>query len=157
MLFHADGISLYARGESLIIAEDFHMKLLRIGKRSALDSMNGLQEMRSRGQFHKEIAVVISCYADSRQVKYIMEELNEVGTSVILVTGNNRSPILESADLAIVTEIDESRYKMGAFASRTAMQFVMDCIYSVLFTMEYDKNIKTLSDYANRRGKGRYL
>lgn len=156
ILFHSEGVSLYARGESLIIAEDFHMKLLRIGIRSALDSMNGLQEMRSRSKFHKETAVVISHYADSRQVKYVVKELKQAGTPLILITGNSRSPVIGSSDLAICVNTNESRYKIGAFASRVSMQFIMDCIYCTLFTLDYDKNIKTLSDYANRRGMERF-
>lgn len=152
MLFHSEGVSLYARGESLVIAEDFHMKLLRIGIRSALDSMNGLQTMRCRGKFQKETAVVISHYADSRQVKYIVKELSRTGTPIILITGNSLSPIIDLADLVICVNTGESRYKIGTFASRVSMQYITDCIYCVLFNMNYDNNIKTLSDYANRRG-----
>lgn len=156
MLFHSEGVSLYARGESLIIAEDFHMKLLRIGIRSSLDSIDGLQTMRCRSKFHKETAVVISHYADSREVKYIVRELKQAGTPIILITGNSLSPVIDSPDLTICISTNESRYKIGAFASRVSMQFIMDCIYCVLFTMDYDKNIKTLSDYANRRGMERF-
>ena len=152
MLFHSEGVSLYARGESLIVAEDFHTKLLRIGVRSSLDSMNGLQTIRCRGKFHNETAVVISHYADSRQVKYIVRELKQAGTPLILITGNPLSPVIDAPELVICINSNESRYKIGTFASRISMQFITDCIYCTLFTMDYDKNMKSLTDYANRRG-----
>lgn len=152
MLFRSESVSLYARGESLIVAEDLHTKLLRIGIRSSLDSMNGLQTIRCRGRFHKETAVVISHYADSRQVKYIVNELKQAGTPIILITGNPLSPIIDFPDLVICISSGESRYKIGTFASRVSMQYITDCIYCTLFSMDYDKNIKALSDYANRRG-----
>jgi len=41
-LFH-----IYGRGESLIVAQDFHYKLIRLGVNSVLESSHGFQEAKS--------------------------------------------------------------------------------------------------------------
>ena len=50
LLAYSDLIHVYGRGESLIIAEDFHYKLIRIGMNSVLETQNGFQEARSHVQ-----------------------------------------------------------------------------------------------------------
>ncbi len=156
MIRRADGVSLYGRGESMIIAEDFHLKLLKIGIRSGLDP-NGMQEVRSRGNFTNEVALVVSYYADTRQAQYIVEELARFKTKTILLTANEKSPLVGKVTLPIFVQMNETRCKMGAFASRTAMQYVLDCIYGILFAMDYEKNRKLLEDFSSHRGTTRYI
>lgn len=53
MLAKADLVHIYGRGESLILAEDFHYKLIRIGINSSLESQNGFQEAKCLIPNHK--------------------------------------------------------------------------------------------------------
>ena len=76
LLAYSDLIHVYGRGESLIIAEDFHYKLIRIGMNSVLETQNGFQEARSHVQnpHIRESALVVSQYCNSPQVHYIIDD-----------------------------------------------------------------------------------
>lgn len=145
LLHQADLIHIYGRGESLIIAEDFHYKLLRIGKRSVLDTPNGFQEAGSIKQSSRinEAALVISQYCNSRQVNYVVDELMANNIPYILLTAAEKAwPYDYFSKVSLKVKDNESRYKMGSFSSRTSMLYTLDCLYGKLFSLDYDLNKK---------------
>jgi DNA-binding MurR/RpiR family transcriptional regulator len=51
----------------------------------------------------------------------------------------------------------ESRFKMGSFSSRTSMLYVLDCLYGILFSLDYDKNMDNLVKFARRKVERSYF
>lgn len=159
LLAYADFIHLYGRGESLIVAEDFHYKLLRIGMHSQLETLNGFQEARSRipNPRLKEAALVISQYCNSRQVHYVIDELMSAGIPFVLLTAaENPWPYNKYAAVTLRISCSESRYKMGSFASRTAMLFLLDCLYGEIFSRQYERNKDNLAAFSKRKTERDY-
>lgn len=159
LLAYADLIHLYGRGESLIMAEDFHYKLLRIGMNSQLETLNGFQEAQSRvcNSRIKECALVISQYCNSRQVHYVIDELMSASIPFILLTAaENPWPYDKYAAVALHICCNESRYKMGSFASRTAILFLLDCLYGEIFSRQYERNKKNLAAFSKRKTERDY-
>lgn len=159
LLAKADIIRLYGRGESLIVAEDFHYKLLRLGMNSNLETLNGFQEVTS-GDTNKKtntVALVISQYCNSRQLHYIIDELVNCNIPFILLTSAEDSwPYDKLAKITLRIPCSESRQKIGSFASRTAMLYLLDCIYGQLFALDYEKNLNKLSAYSRRKEERKY-
>ena len=157
----SDFIRLYGRGESLILAEDFHYKLLRIGVRSSLSSPNGFQEASSLGTARrgvKESALVISEYCNSHHVNYIVDELRESRIPFILLTAAEKPwPYDRYAAVTLRFPSSESRYKMGSFASRTAALYVLDCLFATLFSLDYEQNVSNLQESSQRKVKREYF
>lgn len=159
LLAYADLVHLYGRGESLIVAEDFHYKLLRIGLNSQLETLNGFPEARSRVPHPKlkEAALVISQYCNSRQVHYIIDELMSAGVPFVLLTASEHPwPYDKYAAVTLHIHCSESRYKMGSFASRTAMLFLLDCLYGEIFSRQYERNKENLAAVAKRKTERDY-
>ena len=50
----------------------------------------------------------------------------------------------------------ESRYKMGSFASRTAMLFLLDCLYGEIFSRQYERNKDNLAAFSKRKTERDY-
>lgn len=162
MIHNADIVYIYGRGESLIIAEDFHYKLIRLGLTSVLESMNGFQEARSHAQDpHSKVnrvAVVISQYTNSHQVQYIIDELVTNNIPFILVTAaENAWPYDKLARVTLRVHSTESRYKMGSFTSRNAMLYVLDCVFGELFSIDYEGNSNNLASFAKRKTERDYF
>jgi DNA-binding MurR/RpiR family transcriptional regulator len=67
---------------------------------------------------------------------------------IILLTGAKQSKIGDMADEVLYCNADEAANKIGSFASRSSMIFVLDCIYSLIFSMNYEKNIVSLNKYS---------
>lgn len=159
LLNNADSIHLFGRGESLILAEDLHYKLLRLGFHSILDPLNGFQEVYSSqpgGRF-KPVSLVISQYCNSQHIKYIMDELMSSHTPMILVTAAPSAwPYDKYADVTLRIANAESRYKMGSFASRTAFLFLLDCLFGQLFSLRYKHNSENLDLFSRRRAAREY-
>lgn len=159
MLAYSDLVHLYGRGESLIVAEDFHYKLLRIGVHSQLEPLNGFPEVCARRSDSKvrETALVVSQYCNSHQVHYVIDELMSAGISFILLTAaQNAWPYDKYAAVTLRITSTESRHKMGSFASRTAMLYTLDCLYGVLFSLHYEQNKKNLACFSQRKVERNY-
>lgn len=154
LLSRADLIRLYGRGESLVLAEDFHYKLLRLGINSSLDTLNGFQEAHSAlpGRKLTEVALIISQYCNSRQVNYIIDELMSSNTPFILLTAAKKAwPYDRYAAVTLRIPNTESRHKMGSFASRTASLLVLDCLFGQIFSLNYQQNKNNLACFSQRK------
>lgn len=159
LLAKADKIQLFGRGTSLLAAEDFHYKLLRLGYNSCLESLNGFQEVINAKQNKKlsTVAMVMSQYCNSQQVHYVIDELANNGIPFIIITANdNIFPYDKFASLVFTLPSSESRQKIGSFASRTAMLYLLDCIYGQLFLLDYEQNVLNLKNYAHRKAECKY-
>lgn len=159
ILAGADQIHIYGRGESLILAEDFHYKMIRIGKNSSLESLNGFQEAKCLRSNHKisQAALLISHYCNSRQVHYIVDELMSSKIPFILVTASeNAWPYENFAASTLRISCSESRFKMGSFVSRTAMLYVLDCLYGQIFSLNYEQNKNNLTQFSKRKVERSY-
>lgn len=159
MLAAANTIHLFGRGESLVIAEDFHYKLLRLGYNSVLETLNGFQDVYSLQPKSRrsDVAIVISQYCNSRHTNFVIDELMNSHTPMILVTAaQNAWPYDRYAEVTLRITNTESRYKMGSFASRTAFQYLLDCVYGQLFSLQYQKNSDNLRLYSERRAARDY-
>lgn len=160
ILAKADVIHIYGRGESLILAEDFHYKMIRIGKNSSLEALNGFQEAKCLRSNHKisQAALLISHYCNSRQVHYIVDELMSSKIPFILVTAAEDAwPYDNLAAATLKITCSESRFKMGSFASRTAMLYVLDCLYGQIFSLDYEHNKNNLTQFSQRKLERSYF
>lgn len=160
MLAKADLAYIYGRGESLILAEDFHYKLIRIGVNSSLESQNGFQEAKCLipNNNINQIALVISHYCNSRQVHYVIDELMSSKIPFILITAaDNPWPYDKLAAVTLRISCSESRFKLGSFASRVAMLYLLDCLYGQIFSLNYEKNKNNLTRFSQRKIERSYF
>lgn len=160
MLARADLVHIYGRGESLILAEDFHYKLIRIGVNASLETLNGFQEAKCLIPNTKinQAALVISHYCNSRQVHYIIDELMSSKIPFILITAaDNPWPYDKLAAVTLRITCSESRFKIGSFASRVAMLYLLDCLYGQIFSLDYHKNKNNLTQFSQRKVERSYF
>ncbi len=136
-------ITLWGIGNSALVALDFHNKLKHIGYPSSCDNTMGFHNyFPSRFKNHKEVAVIFSTYANSKQVRDWITQFKEAKCKVILISANPNTPYANLVDCSVLIDNSEKRMvKMGVFASRIAMQFVADIIYAMLFQLDYQNNV----------------
>lgn len=160
LLTQSDIIHIYGRGESLIVAEDFHYKLLRIGKESTLENLNGFQEahcINNSKKFNKA-ALIISQYCDSKQLHYIIDELITNHVPYVLITAQEKAwPYDRFSYVTLRISCKESRVKIGSFASRIAFTYLLDCLYGRIFSYDYKNNIKNLTLFSQRKAERSYF
>lgn len=134
-------IYLYGTGQSLILCQDFQYKLFRIEKDCNLESAVGFQFMKTHTQPKDSLAIVISYYGTSINNLRIMTSLKDRNVPIVLITGPNDNPLVPLADEVIhVAPQEELMTKMASFSSRTAIQLVLDMIYALVFSFDYEMN-----------------
>lgn len=146
----ASSVLFYGRGESALIAEDLRQKLVRIGYRCSSEVMNGFGGASAPHRAKGELAIVVSQYADSNHVYNTMDELIYQKIPTVMVCGNARSPLAALADLTITVETHDTRYKIGSFAQRIAMGYVCDCLFGMVFSLDYERNVQNMRDLYER-------
>ncbi|MCH4284914.1 MULTISPECIES: MurR/RpiR family transcriptional regulator [Bacillota] len=147
LLENADIITLYGREESLLIAEDLHLKFKRIGMPCVLEAMHGFQNPTLYRKDQKQVALIFSRYADSPDFKQLFQMLRLHEIPMIVVTANKESVLAKMSEALILFDNDESILKMGSFGSRTSMLYVSDCIYMMLFSRHFEDNKERLKNY----------
>ena len=147
LLENADIITLYGREESLLIAEDLHLKFKRIGMPCVLEAMHGFQNPTLYRKDQKQVALIFSRYADSPDFKQLFQMLRLHEIPMIVVTANKESVLAKMSEALILFDNDESILKMGSFGSRTSMLYVSDCIYMMLISRHFEDNKERLKNY----------
>lgn len=151
-LTQASSITIVGTGESLILGSDFHYKLLRIGKRSDLELLEGFQLSKIwRLNDEDTVALVISQYGRSNSVLRSIKTLSRNNIKSILITSARQNPMIPYATLPIIIDNSETHTKMGSFASRTAILYVLDCIYAIIFKNDYDASVQKIMKYYEAR------
>jgi len=160
LLAKADIVHVYGRGESQIVAEDFHYKLIRIGMHSTMEPQNGFEEAKCLQSSARisQAALVVSHYCNSRHIHYVVDELMSSKIPFVLITAaDNAFPYDTFAAVTLRVTNAESRFKMGSFSSRTAMTFLLDCMYGQIFALQYERNKNNLARFSQRKVERSYF
>lgn len=138
-------ISLWGQGPSQVMALDFYYNLKRFGYVATCDAIQGYYHVPMKRKTTNEVAVIFSNYGNSSLVKQWVSEFRLRNTQIILICDNIHSPLLEVVDYPLVADTTEKRvYKVSHYSSRVSMNLVTDLLYSILFNLDYDDNLKIL-------------
>ncbi len=147
VLNNADLISLWAKGPSLVLAQDFYYKIKRIGYVSTIDQLSGFDHVVSTRRSRNEVALIVTTYGISDSVKHWLEHHKKFGNTTIMVCLNPSSPYIKLADHTVILDTFEERLmKQGHFASKTAMSYILDLIYASMFKLDYKEHIEILNN-----------
>ena len=96
--------------------------------------------------------------SNSRHIHYIVDELMSSKIPFVLITAaENAFPYDTFALVTLRVTNAESRFKMGSFASRTAMTFLLDCLYGQIFSLQYERNRDNLNLFSRRKVERSYF
>ncbi len=154
-LYHAaqlidasDLVLLYGRGESLLALKSLQSDLTRIGKRSYAEMTLGFEPVHRMNEKTKCCAVVLSQFMNTQIIRHTLNELYDYGIPVILIHGRPDDPLTKRAQYSISFENRESHAKTGSFASRVIKHYILDVLYSLVFALHYDQNVREVKKHA---------
>ena len=97
-------------------------------------------------------ALIVSQYADSRRINRWIRELKSMKSEICLITVNPDSPNINRVHHAVIVDSDEAvTGKLGNFASRTKMSYVLDMLYMILFMKDYEENLENMNSWTQER------
>jgi DNA-binding MurR/RpiR family transcriptional regulator len=130
LLCAARRVELYGIGSAAPVAEDAHVRLLRVGLDSRL-VVDSHQQVVSASLAGPEIAVLTISHSGSTIETVTATRLaRENGARTIVVTNLGRSPIAAHAEVLLHTAARETRYRTEAMTSRIAQLAVVDALVS---------------------------
>lgn len=152
-LYRADHVYVLGSQQSLILAQDFLCKTAKLGLPFVNPFMSGFNNnLYKQKNAKKQAGLIISQHATSQRVERWIEDLKHVKGDICLITSNEKSPVLWKVTHAITIDNEEELVgKMGNFASRTALSYVLDLLFLVLFMKDYDKNLENMQHFLKER------
>lgn len=148
-LQRANRIEIYGVGSSAPVATDAYYRLLRLGMQVAVVTDSHMQAVSAGLLNETDVAFVISHTGRTTETLAAATHAKSRGATVICLTSFLRTPLIDLADLCLVTAAAETAFRVEAMASRIAHLSVIDAIYVMLAMSRFDDAIEVL-DYTAR-------
>lgn len=151
MIMSAEHVHFFGQDQSIVIAHDLRYKLLRIGISADCDSVQGFSNLYARNLGEKDVAFVISHYVSTYNVLRWMDLLQGRNVPIVLLTCiKDPQFIKKNKDIVITVPNAETNRNIGSFAGRNGMIYICDCIFSLIFAKNYEKNKNHLEERIDR-------
>lgn len=133
-------VDLFGIGASLLVARDFEMKLARVDKECHLDDDWHNQLLRARNMHADDLAVVISYSGLTEEMVECARAARERHATVIAITRvGNETGLSAQADYVLGIASSEPLIRSGAMGSRMSQLLVIDALYAVYVTKDYER------------------
>lgn len=149
-------INVLAMSNVHILGELFALKLGRLHKLAFASDFR--DEARYNGTLihPQSCAVVISYSGETRQLVEAVENIKKHHRPVIVLTSIGDNSLSRLADVTLRFCTREKLYsKISWYTSESGIEYLLDLLYSTLFWLDYDRNMKLRMDTARIIEQGR--
>ncbi|MGM0169611.1 hypothetical protein IGI39_003927 [Enterococcus sp. AZ135] len=148
---------IFAVSTPLLFAEEFKLKMARIGKSVRINTLQQEQANEAINLTSKDCAILISYTGESDIVVEIAEILKKNRVPMIVISSIGDNTLANYATYKIECTTREKLYsKIDSYTSNESFSFILDILYSGLFSIDYDKNLAIKIENAKRTEKHRY-
>lgn len=134
-------INLFAVSNNSLISQEFKYNMARINKRVEIPNQSDL-DFASYLADKNSCAIVISYSGETLSLSKAIETLKKRKIKIIAITsiGDNSLSLQANCILRICTR--EKLYsKIATFTTTSSIQYLLDVLYSCVFSLEYNKNL----------------
>ncbi|MUK87471.1 SIS domain-containing protein [Ornithinibacillus sp. L9] len=141
LLDQAEEIKIFGINNNLILCHDFKAHMNRIGKRVSICSVDS--EFEAASSNSQTVAILISYSGESLVSKNILPLLQRRKTPIIALTSIGDNTLSKHADCVFHITTREKLYsKIGSFSTNNSISFLLDVLYSCVFSKEYQQNLE---------------
>lgn len=144
-LLKCSKINLFGEGDSLCAAYEFKNKMLRINKYVYIEDGNSEQSYQAVNADQTQAALIISHSGENESMVHIAKILKNRSVPIILITSEGDSSLCQAASYIVRTGTKEKRSmvsKLTTYGSQTAVHYILDCIFSFVYTKDYYNNLE---------------
>ena len=142
LLNKSEVINIFALGETNVVAQDFQLKLVRIGKNATAFSDVHTQHFCACNSNEKTLAIGITYSASTPQVLESLKNSAKYGATTLLISGY-KTKVPNFVDYVLRVQANESIARVFSTTSRFTILFLLDIIYHKL--------IETNTEYYNEK------
>ena len=140
----ANIIDFYGIGASSLVAVDGQFKFMRIGKNVIVHQHYDRQYVQAVNSDASHLGIIISYSGETKEMLQIAGILQKNGTPVVAVTSSGENSLNRTADHNLFVTAKETVFRSGAMASRTAQLYVIDLLYAIYCSLDYDEIIQKI-------------
>ena len=141
LLYKAEEIKIFGINNNLILCHNFKAQMNRIGKRVSICSVDS--EFEAASSDSRTVAILISYSGESLVSQNILPLLQKRRTSIIALTSIGDNTLSKQADCVFRITTREKLYsKIGSFSTNSSISFLLDVLYSCVFSKDYQKNLQ---------------
>lgn len=144
LMHNAEIIDIYTQAHNINVAENFQDKMMAIGR--IVNCPKSLYEQRCTAIASNEknhVAVILSYSGKAIFLPAIAEILKKKNVKIIWIGRYGSNSIQTLADYYLyISDKENLRKRISQFSSHIAMQYIVDIIFSCIFKMDYNKNIR---------------
>ena len=137
-------VDFYGVGASSPVAIDAQYKFMRIGKNVITYQLYDRQYVQAVNSDASHVGIIISYSGETKEMLKIAGILQKNGTPVVAVTSSGENSLNRIADYNLFVTAKETVFRSGAMASRTAQLYIIDILYALYCSLDYDESIKKL-------------
>ncbi|WP_320937766.1 MurR/RpiR family transcriptional regulator [Enterocloster lavalensis] len=137
-------IDFYGVGASNPVAIDAQFKFMRIGKNVITYQLYDRQYVQAVNSDASHVGIIISYSGETKEMLKIAGILQKNGTPVVAVTSSGENSLNRIADYNLFVTAKETVFRSGAMASRTAQLYIIDILYALYCSLDYDESIKKI-------------
>ena len=153
MILNAKHIMAIAVSNSFIRAIEFQERMLRIGYYVELVHFQPDQVFLATNADPDDVALLISYSGTTAEIVNEAKALKKRNIPFILISSNRNCLAAQLCTLLIpLPDAENAKQTLTSFSSQTAISYVLNALYSCIFRMHYEDNIKK-----RQLGKKSYL
>ena len=137
-------IDFYGVGASNPVAIDAQFKFMRIGKNVITYQLYDRQYVQAVNSDASHVGLIISYSGETKEMLKLAGILQKNGTPVVAVTSSGENSLNRIADYNLFVTAKETVFRSGAMASRTAQLYIIDILYALYCSLDYDESIKKI-------------
>ena len=153
LLNQADEIKIFAMNTNLFLCHDFKSQMTRIGKTVHLCTVDQVYEAANCGP--NTCIILISYTGETKELTHLLPILESRNTPIIALTSIGDNTLSRHADCTLRMTTREKLYsKIGSFSSTGSITFLLDILYSCVFSKNYQNNLDykiNISKYYDQR------
>lgn len=125
----ADTVCFAAVGNSIPACQNMAFKLGQIGLRVMCPATTESMILSSLSLRSTDALIVVSSSGYSRRLETIVDNAEDSGTPVVMVTGNMGSELASRADLVLGAATRDQMLAGGQFSSHVSLNFILETIF----------------------------
>lgn len=141
VLKKAQYIDIYTSAGNLYFAENFKFQMQELGVFINVPTEEYHQRLTASTSDKNHVAIIISFEGRGLIFERIPEILKGNKTPIILISSTNENPVSKYANYNLYLSSNENHFnKISSFSTRLSLLYILDCIYTCYFKLDYDKN-----------------
>lgn len=142
-LLKAKEIKIFGSHTNAMISQDFVTKMRRINRNVSIASTFHYIDYEAYHSTEDTCAIVISYTGENDIMLKCIDILRERGSSIISLTSIGDNTISKLSDVTLHITTREKLYsKIANFTSNTSIIYLLNLLYAVVFTHDYDANLE---------------